>query len=67
MKRRNFMKSSLGATITGATLINELFMNQLYGNAAGTIPQTDILQLDQSYPASDPGSFKIQHHCHHPE
>jgi 3-dehydroquinate dehydratase len=35
MKRRNFLKSSAGAGITGAAMINELFMNQLYGRDKG--------------------------------
>jgi 3-dehydroquinate dehydratase len=41
MKRRNFITGSLGATITGATVINGLFMNRLWGNPAGAMPQID--------------------------
>ena len=42
MKRRNFITRSVSATITGATLINGLFMNRLLGNPAGAMPQIDI-------------------------
>lgn len=42
MKRRNFIKNSVGATISGAAVINGLYMNQLFGSSAGPMPQIDI-------------------------
>jgi 3-dehydroquinate dehydratase len=42
MKRRNFIKNSAGATITGVTMINGIFMNRLFGNSAGAMSQLDI-------------------------
>jgi L-fucose isomerase-like protein len=42
MERRNFIKSSVGATITGAAVLNGLYMKQLFGNTDGLIPDIDI-------------------------
>ncbi len=46
MKRRNFIKSSAGATIIGGTAINELFINQLYGRETGKNRIEDSLKDD---------------------
>jgi 3-dehydroquinate dehydratase len=58
MKRSNFIKGGVGATFTEAALINELLINQLYGNPGGAKPQIDTLHhsekrlsfLNKSYP-----------------
>ncbi|MBN2522153.1 MAG: type I 3-dehydroquinate dehydratase [Bacteroidales bacterium] len=42
MKRRHFIKSSAGAGITGATVINGLFMNRFFSNPAPAMPDPDI-------------------------
>jgi hypothetical protein len=42
MKRRKFIKSSVGATITGAALANGLYLNPLSGTQAYSMPQIDI-------------------------
>jgi 3-dehydroquinate dehydratase len=39
MKRRNFIKSSTGATLTGAAVISGLFLNRVFGNPSGAISQ----------------------------
>lgn len=41
MQRRNFIKSGIGATVTGSAVINGLYMNQLFGN-----PLTDLSLID---------------------
>jgi len=42
MERRDFIKNSVGAGITGAAVINGLYMNQLFGIPASQMPQIDI-------------------------
>ena len=41
MQRRNFIKNSIGATVTGSAVISGLYMNQLFGN-----PLTDLSMID---------------------
>lgn len=41
MQRRNFIKKSIGATVTGSAVISGLYMNQLFGN-----PLTDLSMID---------------------
>ncbi|MFC2091102.1 hypothetical protein ACFLT1_10040 [Bacteroidota bacterium] len=42
MKRRTFIKNSVGATISGAAVVNGLYMNQLFGKTSGHLPSIDI-------------------------
>lgn len=62
MKRRNFIKSSVGASITGVTMINGLFMNRLSANPPGTMPQPDIPGRSDMVPM-DEGKSMIFKSC----
>ncbi len=42
MQRRNFIKSSIGATVTGSAVIKGLYMNQLFGNPMAEPSMIDI-------------------------
>ncbi len=42
MKRRSFIKNSLGATITGVAMANRLFVKPLMGNNTALMSQIDI-------------------------
>jgi L-fucose isomerase-like protein len=42
MKRRNFIKNSVGAAIAGPAVINGLYMNRLFAGPDGQLPVIDI-------------------------